>query len=82
MAPGAFAMKFCTNIDNDIWLDAIDKSDLDKIICDPEASLIESQMAAAIWCGKIDNAYRDADRVAKNRGKYYQHLYYFLDKYS
>ena len=82
MAPGAFAMKVCTNIDNDIWLDAIDESDLDKIICDPEASLIESQMAAAIWCGKIDNAYRHADQVAKNRGKYYQHLYYFLNKYS
>ena len=75
-------MKVCTNIDNDIWLDMIDKSDLDKIICDPEASLVESQMASAIWCGKIDNAYRHADRVAKNRGKYYQHLYYLLNKYS
>ena len=47
---------------NGFRIDMIDQSDLDKIICDPEASLIESQMAAAIWCGKIDNAYCHAER--------------------
>tara|TARA_B100000424_G_scaffold212645_1_gene170097 strand:- start:527 stop:754 length:228 start_codon:yes stop_codon:yes gene_type:complete len=67
---------------NGFRIDMIDQSDLDKIICDPEASLIESQMAAAIWCGKIDRAHSDADQVSKNKGKYYHHLYYFLDKYS
>tara|TARA_B100000214_G_scaffold115119_1_gene81293 strand:- start:1265 stop:1492 length:228 start_codon:yes stop_codon:yes gene_type:complete len=67
---------------NGFRIDMIDQSDLDKIICDPEALLIESQMAAAIWCGKIDGAHSHADQVAKNKGKYYQQLYYFLDKYS
>ena len=71
-------MKVCIN---DIWMDMSDKADLDKIMNNPEASMDETCMASAIWCGKIDRACWYADRVAKNKGKYYQHLYYFLNKY-
>jgi len=61
----------------------IDRADLWKIGATPrEASLDECCMAASISCGNIAAAYGYADRVAKNKGKYYQHLYYFLHKYS
>tara|TARA_R100000544_G_C2186499_1_gene39484 strand:+ start:402 stop:596 length:195 start_codon:yes stop_codon:yes gene_type:complete len=63
-------------------MELVDDADLWKIIVNPESSLDECCMAAAISCGKIDRAYRYAEQVAKKKSKYYQHLDYFLDKYS
>jgi len=63
-------------------IELIDGANLSQIVADPEASLLETCMAASISCNKTDRARQYADRVAKNKGKYYQHLYYFMDKYS